>query len=716
MSGSCFFSPLVRLAVVVAGLTMGSTDLLSAPKKKSGTGGGKGPGAGHTVAPSELPKPTLKARPLRTKGPNVVFIIADDLNDWVGWMGGHAQSRTPNMDRLAHMGMRFTNAHTAFALCNPSRAALFTGMWPWQSGVYGNEQDWRKSIQVLDKPTLPEHFRMSGFLTAAGGKIFHANHGGPEGRLAGWHGGRRGFEQDAAWDMRFPSAGVQIPDLPVHTGQNFNGLNIWHWDWGSIDVTENGTDDGKVVGWAEKFLQRDHGGAFFLAVGLYRPHSPWYVPRAYFTERPLMDVSLPQVKPGDLDDVPEAAKGYLKGPENNHKRILEKNLWPAAVRAYLASVSFCDTMVGQVLDALESSPHKDDTIIVFTSDHGWYLGEKERWHKGGLWERGTRVPLVIVAPGVTQPESESDEPVSLVDLYPTLCDLTALPKPKHLGGESLLPLLKDPTTKRTRPAFTFSGSEEKQAYAARSDRWRYIRYADGSEELYDHQSDPHEWTNLLHGATPSPEALAAAESLRKTLPMPTTWASAYRRLNDIRIDAGSDGSVTYWYQAGDSLSATESPDIKERAMEIEMIFDYNPAVDRDSTLLSQGGPQLGFAIHLVDGRLAFTVNYDGLRTTLKSPEPLSEGRVTYRGLFGLDGTLAFSATGLKGEARGYAPMEGGFPRKPNQGLQVAQSFGVLDRESFPNSTPFDGTIQHLRFTLLPGNAVETRAARAVPVE
>lgn len=716
MCGRCFFSPLVRLAVVVAGLTMGSTDLLSAPKKKSGTGGGKSLGPGQTVAPSEHPKPTLKARPLRTKGPNVVFIIADDLNDWVGWMGGHPQSRTPNMDRLAHMGMRFTNAHTAFALCNPSRTALLTGMWPWQNGVYGNEQDWRKSIQVLDKPTLPEHFRMSGFLTAAGGKIFHANHGGPEGRLAGWHGGRRGFEQDAAWDMRFPSAGVQIPDLPVHTGQNFNGLNIWHWDWGSIDVTENGTDDGKVVGWAEKFLQQDHGGAFFLAVGLYRPHSPWYVPRAYFTERPLMDVSLPQVKPGDLDDVPEAAKGYLKGPENNHKRILEKNLWPAAVRAYLASVSFCDTMVGQVLDALESSPHKDDTIIVFTSDHGWYLGEKERWHKGGLWERGTRVPLVIAAPGVTQPESESDEPVSLVDLYPTLCDLTGLPKPKHLGGESLLPLLKDPTTKRTRPAFTFSGSEEKQAYAARSDRWRYIRYADGSEELYDHQSDPHEWTNLLHGATPSPEALAAAESLRKTLPMPTTWASAYRRLNDIRIDAGSDGSVTYWYQAGDSLSATESPDIKERAMEIEMIFDYNPAVDRDSTLLSQGGPQLGFAIHLVDGRLAFTVNYDGLRTTLKSPEPLPEGRVTYRGLFGLDGSLAFSATGLKGEARGYAPMEGGFPRKPNQGLQVAQSFGVLDRESFPNSTPFDGAIQHLRFTLLPGNAVETRAARAVPVE
>ncbi|RBP35840.1 arylsulfatase A-like enzyme [Roseimicrobium gellanilyticum] len=716
MFGRHFYSPLFLLAVVVAGLTMGSTDLLSATRKKSGTGKAA---ASTTAAPTVIPvapalAPPPKARPLRTKGPNVVFIIADDLNDWVGWMGGHPQSRTPNMDRLAHAGMRFTNAHCAFSLCNPSRTALFTGMWPWQSGVYGNEQDWRKSIQVQGKPTLPEYFRDTGFLTAAGGKVFHANHGGPEGRLTGWHGGRRGFEQDGVWDMRFPSPGVQIPDLPVHVGQNFNGLNIWHWDWGGIDVPDNETDDGKVVSWAEKFLQQDHGNAFFLTVGLYRPHSPWYAPRQYFTERPLMDVTLPQVKADDLNDIPEVAKGYIKGAENNHRRILEKNLWPSAVRAYLANVSFCDAMVGRVLDALDRSPHKKDTIIVFTSDHGWYLGEKQRWHKGGLWEEGTRVPLVIVAPGITQPEAVSNEPVSLVDLYPTLCDLVGIQKPAHLGGESLLPLLKDPEAKRSRPAFTFAGTEEKQSYSARTDRWRYIRYANGAEELYDHQNDPHEWTNLLFAAAPSPDAVAAAETLRKTLP--TAWASAYRKQGDVRVDAGADGSVTYWYQSGDSFSADDSPDIKERALEIEMVFDYDPAVDRDSTILSQGGPQLGFAVHCLDGKLAFTVNYDGLRTTLKSTEPLPAGRVIYRGLFALDGTLAFSATGLKEEARGYAPMEGGFPRKPNQGLQVAQSFGVLDRESFPNSTPFDGAIHHLRYTLLPGSAVETRAAKAVPVE
>ena len=655
----------------------------------------------------------MKARPLRTKGPNVLFIIADDLNDWIGWMGGHPQARTPNMDRLARAGMRFTNAHCAYALCNPSRTALLTGMWPWDSGVSGNEQDWRRSVQVQGKPTLPEQFRQSGFFTAAGGKIFHANHGGPEGRFTGWHGGRRGFEKDMAWDLRFPQRGVQIPDLPVHTGQNFNGMNIWHWDWGGIDAKEEDTDDGQVVDWATKFLQKDQGSPFFLAVGLYRPHSPWYVPRSYLTERSITDVMLPDVKANDLDDIPAIAKGHLKG-ENLHQQILAKNLWPSAVRAYLANIAFCDAMVGKVLDALERSPHKKDTVVVFTSDHGWYLGEKQRWHKGGLWEEGTRVPLAIIAPGVTQPDTVSDQPVSLVDLYPTLCDLAAVRKPAHLDGESLVPLLKDPTAKRSRPALTAMVNVEKPSFAVRTDRWRYIQYSDGSEELYDHSKDAHEWTNLLFGGKASVEALAAAASLKKQVP--TTWANASRPIAEVKLEAGSDGSVSYWFQPGDSFTPEESPEIKERALEAEIVFDYDPAVDSESTLLSQGGPKLGYAIHLVDGMPAFTVNYDGLRTTLKAPQPLAAGRNVLRALLALDGTLAFSATGLKDEVRGYAPMEGGFPRQPTQGLQVAESFGPLPRDAFPNSTPFDGAIVHARVSLLPGVAIETRAAKAVPVE
>lgn len=699
MLGRRYVHPLAGIALMAVGLTLGHADAFSAPKKTKAA-------AAKPTAPTQV----LKAKPLRTQGPNVLFVIADDLNDWIGWMGGHPQARTPNMDRLARMGMSFTNAHCAYALCNPSRASILTGMWPWKSGVFGNEQDWRRSIQVQGKPTLPEHFRQSGFQTAAGGKIFHANHGGPEGRLAGWHGGRRGFEQDAAWDVRFPQGGAQIPDLPVHTGQNFNALGIWHWDWGAIDVKDADTDDGKVTTWASEFLQKQpKDSPFFLAVGLYRPHSPWYVPRSYFKGRPLTDVKLPEVKADDLDDVPPIAKGYLKG-ENLHQKIVEKNLWASAVRAYLANIAFCDAMVGQMLDALERSPHKDGTVIVFTSDHGWYLGEKQRWHKGGLWEEATRVPLVIVAPGVTQAGAETNQPVSLVDLYPTLCDLVALPKPKNLDGESLVPLLKDPSSKRTRPALTASGGEDKASLAVRTDRWRYIVHCDGSEELYDHDADPNEWTNLAR----LPEHEATVKQLFAHVPR--QWTSAYRKFADVTVDAAADGSVSYWLQGGDSFSADESPDIAHRGLDAEIMFDFNPAVDGDSTLLSQGGPQLGFSIHMLDGKPSFTVNYDGLRTTLKAKEPLPPGRVTLRALLGLDGTLALSATGLTHEVRGFAPMEGGFPRKPAQGLQVAQSFGVLPAKDFPNSTPFDGVIERVRLTLLPGTAVETRAAKAVPVE
>jgi hypothetical protein len=420
-------------------------------------------------------------------------------------------------------------------------------------------------------------------------------------------------------------------------------------------------------------------------------------------------VKLPEVKADDLADVPTVAKSYLEGA-NFHKSIVDKKLWPEAVRAYLANITFCDAMVGRVLDALERSPHKDNTVIVFTSDHGWYLGEKQRWHKGGLWEKATRVPLVIVAPRVTQPGTQSAQPVSLIDLYPTLCDLAAVPKPKHLDGESLLPLLKDPAAPRARPALTASGDSDEASVAVRTDRWRYIVHYDGSEELYDHQADPNEWTNLAR--RPEHE-----ETLKHLFTfVPHVWTNASRPFSAVKVDAASDGGVSYWLQGGDKFSRDESPDISRRGIDVEIVFDYHPSVDGDSTLISQGNPHYGFAIHMIDGKPAFTVNYDGLHTTLKSKEVLPPGRVILRALLGLDGSLALSATGLTREVRGYAPMEGGFPRKPREGLSVAQSFGVLPAKDLPNSTPFDGTIAHVRFTLLPGEEAESRATKAVPVE
>ncbi|GAA5139736.1 hypothetical protein GCM10023213_20980 [Prosthecobacter algae] len=635
--------------------------------------------------------PKVKTRSAAGK-PNVLFIIADDLKDYVGWMGGHPQALTPNMDRLAKMGMRFTNAHCNYALCNPSRTSLLTGLQPASSGVFGNEQDWRRSLQVAGKATLPEHFKAMGFATAAGGKIFHANHGGPEGRLAGWHGGRRGFEQDAAWDTRFPEPGVQIPDLPVHTGQNFNGMNIWHWDWGQIDLPDELTDDGAVTTWAADFLKQKAKKPFFLSVGLYRPHSPWYVPQKYFDLFPLDSIQLPEVKEGDLDDVPEFARSHNK-PGSHHEKILKGNQWKEAVRAYLASVAFCDAMLGRVLDGLASGPNAENTIVVFTSDHGWYLGEKNLWHKGKLWEETTRVPLTIYAPGLTKEDTVSDQPVSLVDLYPTLCDLVKVAKPEHLDGHSLLPLLKDPSGKSEGPAITTMGGGDRASYAARSDRWRYIRYADGSEELYDHQADPHEWTNVAGDS--------AHASLKQELAafFPKEFKSASRPAKEVGNTPSDDGSAHLKLQIGDELSAEESPNIQGRGLFVDAVFDYSPRVDADSSLVSQGNGQMGWALHLVAGKPTLSIFQDGKVTSITG-DGLVEGTCNVRAMIDADGLMSLAVPG-RSEVLGVTPFANGFPTQPTQGLGAGISFGPLSVAEFPNSTPWDGRVYRLRVTVMP---------------
>lgn len=644
-------------------------------------------------APVLLPAATKsKSRAVSAYGKsNVLFIIADDLRDYIGWMGGHPQAVTPNMDRLAKMGMRFTNAHCNYPLCNPSRTSLLTGMLPSSSGVFGNEQDWRRSIQIVGKPTLPEHFKAQGFTTLAAGKIFHANHGGPAGRLAGWHGGRRGFEQDAAWDQRFPQPGVQIPDLPVRTGQNFNGLNIWHWDWGGIQVEDEKTDDGQVAAFAADFLAQKQKKPFFLALGLYRPHSPWYVPQKYFDALPLDSIKLPDVKADDLDDVPDVAKNHLK--EGYHKQIVEKNLWKAAVRAYLANVAFCDAMLGRILEAVEKGPNAKNTIIVFTSDHGWYLGEKQMWHKGKLWEPTTRIPLTIYAPEITKPDTASAQPVALIDLYPTLCDLVKLPLPEHLDGTSLKPLLLDPTAKRDKPAITCMSGGKNAGYAARDERWRYIRYGNGSEELYDHQNDPNEWTNLAA----QPEH--AAEKKRLAAFFPAEFKSAHRPVAEIVKPASPSGSVDLMLSIGDEISAAEAPKIQGRGVFIDAVFDFDPLVDQDSTLLAHGDTQSGYALHLVAAKPTLSVFADG-KVVEVSGAALEKGRVNIRALVDGGGALSLAVPGHS-EVIGVAPFEKGFPQETKSGIAVGQSFGILKSDKYPNSTPFDGLVHRLNLTILP---------------
>ena len=433
---------------------------------------------------------------LAQQRPNVLLIAVDDLNDWVGCMAGHPQAQTPNIDGLAKQGILFANAHCAAPLCNPSRTALLFGKRPTTTGVVGNMDDWRKFDSLRGSESLPQFFRRNGYFTAAAGKIFHANHGGWRGALTHAEGapyaGRGGFGQPEAWDERFPAKTIQLPLAPVLIDTHRNGINH-HWDWGPIDFKADMTEDGQISRWAVRQLRAEHDKPFFLAIGIYRPHDPQYAPSEYFDEHPLADVELPTILDTDLDDIPEIAQRHVRSPNSYEAMIRKHNALQSATRGYLASVTFADAMIGRVLNALAASKYAANTIVVLFSDHGYHIGEKQKYHKSTLWEEVTRVPLIVRAPGIGTPGGVSKRAVSLVDIYPTLAALTTLSPPTDLDGESLLPLLQDPSAPRSAPALT---TRQGQHHAIRTDRWRYIRYGDGSEELYDHETDPMEWKNL----------------------------------------------------------------------------------------------------------------------------------------------------------------------------------------------------------------------------
>jgi len=408
--------------------------------------------------------------------PNVLFIAIDDLNDWIGCLGGHPDVKTPNLDRLAKRGVLFTNAHCTAPACNPSRASLMTGLLPSTSGVYHNPNPWRQSPVLKDAVTIPQHFMANGYSVVGGGKIYHG-----------------GFPDPPSWQDYFPSQQKNKPDDPMPPNRPLNGIpNTSHFDWGPVDVPDEEMGDRQVAAWATEQLHKQHDKPFFIACGFFRPHLPWYVPTKYFDMYPADKVTLPNVNENDLDDVPPIGRKMAR-PEGDHKKVIERNQWRKAVQGYLASISFTDTCVGRVIDALDSSKYADNTIVVLWSDHGWHLGEKLHWRKFSLWEEATHNVLMVVAPGVTEAGGRCPRPVSMLDIYPTLIDLCGLSDKSGLEGRSLLPLLKDPQAKWERPALTTHGRAN---HSLRSERFRYIRYSDGTEELYDHRKDELEWTNL----------------------------------------------------------------------------------------------------------------------------------------------------------------------------------------------------------------------------
>ena len=408
--------------------------------------------------------------------PNVLMIAVDDLNDWVGCMGGHPQARTPNLDRLAARGLLFTNCHCSAPLCNPSRASLLTGIRPSTSGVYDNGQPWRKSPALEKAVTLPQQFRAQGYRALGGGKIFHG-----------------GYPDAASWDAYFPDQVTTKPSDPQPPHLPANGIpKTGNLDWGPVNVADSAMGDAQVVDWALAELNRPQAGPLFLGCGLFRPHLPWYVPGKYFDLFPLDSIVVPQVLPDDLDDVPPIAVDFAK-PRGDHASITGHKKWKEAVQGYLAAIAFMDAQLGRLIDGFDRSPRATDTHIVLWSDHGWHLGEKLHWRKFSLWEESTRNVFLTVAPGVTKPGTRCSRPVSLLDLYPTLNELCGLPARPELEGRSLMPLLRNPALEWDAPVLT---TYFRNNHSLRNERWRYTRYADGGEELYDHQADPMEWTNL----------------------------------------------------------------------------------------------------------------------------------------------------------------------------------------------------------------------------
>jgi len=426
--------------------------------------------------------------------PNVLFIAIDDQNDWIGCLGGHPQARTPHIDKLANRGTVFLNAHCQSPLCNPSRTSLLTGLRPSTTGVYGLAPWFRDVPQLCDIVTLPQYLRQHGYRAYSTGKIYH-----------GGYGRRR---NDDEFDVLGPPADVGArPEAKlVHTPNNHPLV-----DWGVFPHRDEDKGDWKVASWGVDRLKENRPEPFFLSVGFFLPHVPCYATQAWFDLYPEASLQLPLIDRSDRDDTPRFS-WYLhwKLPEPRLTFLEEARQWQNLVRSYLACVSFVDSQVGRLLVALEESGHADDTIVVLWSDHGWHLGEKLITGKNTLWDDGTRVPLIFAGPGVTA-SGRCTQPAELLDIYPTLVELCGLPPREDLEGHSLVPQLRDATATRAWPAITTHNHDN---HGIRSEHWRYIHYADGSEELYDTRSDPHEWHNLAA----DPRHQAVLQEHRQWLP------------------------------------------------------------------------------------------------------------------------------------------------------------------------------------------------------
>ncbi len=436
---------------------------------------------------------------------NVLFLVADDMNSWILEDPQRYAGKViaPNLQKLANSGVNFRRTYTAAPVCNPSRTAFFSGIAPWVTGVYNNAQEVDKAVPLKTALSLAGMFKQGGYQTYGFGKITH------------------GWDQKEYWDIKVghqrdprpPGA----PLISVGAGEN---------DWGPIHIPEEQMNTAKLADQVIAQLNKTHDKPFFLGFGSFNPHMPWYVPQKYFDLFPLDNLPVPELNPNDLDDLPPLGLKVAGGHGGFTTEVLKAGLLKSGVQAYLATFAYVDYHMGRVLDALDKSPYKDNTVVIFLTDHGFHLGEKNHWQKTTLWEEATHTLLFMRVPGLTKAGGNCHRFVSLMDIYPTLAEICSLTPPSNLDGKSLAPLLRDPNSEWESTAITglCDKTQPQEAFISiRNEIGRYIRYKDGQEEFYDCPKDPHEWTNQINNSAFSStiEKLKAALPKNIAAPMPT---------------------------------------------------------------------------------------------------------------------------------------------------------------------------------------------------
>ena len=507
--------------------------------------------------------------------PNVLFIICDDLNDYIQGFGGHPQAKTPHMARLARSGVSFTQAHCNIPICGPSRASLFSGIYPHNSGCFGFTK-WDGYEILKNSRTIMDHFRANGYQTLGTGKLMHQmvrNEWDAFGNPSDYG----PFVYDGKEKIAHPTVPAPYREIGAVDGSFGPLVNLTEikspggkplaWQTGGWarqrelkihsqtdrDLTADELNGKWAVDQLKAFTKQNGGKPFFMGVGFIRPHTPLIVPKKFFDMFPLQNIELPNIRIGDVLDthaksvrtIPGGSEPTASRTEDMGSRLFrllvesyedKESALRHFIQAYLASIAAVDEQIGRLLDVIDNSPLKENTIIIMTSDHGWGMGEKDYLYKNSLWQESTRVPLILRAPGIGKPSGVVTRPVSLIDIYPTLIDLCGLDnktmkndKGHPLDGHSLKPLLEKPAEgKWSGPDSALTAlykwrmkyNPSQESYSLRADHWRYIRYENGKEELYATSEDPHEWVNLAENPSYSQTLISMRKQLLKRIPTP----------------------------------------------------------------------------------------------------------------------------------------------------------------------------------------------------